>query len=133
VTGPADVRHGIPSVLARRILLAATVAVLLLLAWGALSGGIRQISRAGTVGQQVQTAVQLAVGVMSLLVIIAATGRYRWRFRVDVAWAGSLILAAGLSSLVWGPPMPLIALLFSAAALIIALAVLRVLRATLGD
>jgi hypothetical protein len=102
------------------------------LAWGALSGGIRQISRAGTAGQQVQTAAQIAAGVMSLLVIIAAAGRYRWRSRVYVAWAGSLILAAGLSSLVWGPPMPLIALLFSAAALLLALAVLRALRVTLG-
>jgi hypothetical protein len=36
----------------------------------------------------------------------------------------TLMLSAGTSALVWGPPMPHIALLFSAVALVVALAII---------
>jgi peptidoglycan/LPS O-acetylase OafA/YrhL len=112
----------------RPVLLASSTLLLLALAWAALSGAVRQLPRSSTAGQQVETAVQLLCGVLSLLVPVTA---FRWRRSaraVRTAWTTSLVIAAGLSPLVWGPPMPLLALLFAAAAYAGALAVLRALR-----
>jgi hypothetical protein len=112
----------------RRMVLAGATLLLVVLAWGALSGGIRQLSRPLTTGQQVETVVQLACGVLSLLVVLTAFRLRQWAGPVRAAWTITLVMAAGLSGLVWGPPMPLLALLFAAAALLLALAVDRALR-----
>lgn len=122
-----------PRSVARNALLAMVALFLLVLAWGALSGGVRQIPLARTFGRQAQTALQLATGVLSVLVLITHAGRHAERTHVRAAWAASLTLAAGLSSLVWGPPMPLLAVVFAAVALLLALGVIRVLRTTFGD
>ncbi len=122
-----------PRPLARNVLLAMVALLLLVLAWGALSGGVRQIPLARTFGRQAQTVLQIAAGVLSVLVLITHAGRHTWRRHLRAAWAVSLALAAGLSSLVWGPPMPLLAVVFAAVALLLALGVIRVLRTTFGD
>jgi hypothetical protein len=103
------------------------VVLLLALAGGAIIGGLRQIPRATALGQQVETGLQLACGGLSLLVAVT---RFRWRSREKLirgAWAGSLTATAGLSALVWGPPLPPVALLFAGVALLAAGAVLRAL------
>lgn len=57
----------------------------------------------------------------------------RWSRPVFFAWTISLVSAASLSSLVWGPPMLLIALAFAVVALLFALAIRWLLRAGLAS
>lgn len=106
--------------------------VLLVVAWGALSGGVRQFPRSDTAGQKIETAVQLACGLLSLLGVLTTFVWRRSASRILPAWAGSFAAAAGLSALVWGPPQPAVALGFAAGALLVALGILRLLRAGLA-
>jgi hypothetical protein len=112
----------------RRILLACTMLLLLVLAWGALAGGLRQLPGSHTVGQRIETVVQLVCGILTLLVVLTCFGWRKWDRLVRIVWAVSLAMAAGLSSLVWGPPMPFIALLFAVGALLVAWAITWALR-----
>ncbi|MGD0993686.1 MAG: hypothetical protein ABR998_14590 [Gemmatimonadales bacterium] len=112
----------------RRFLVGLATLVLLVVAWGALSGAVRQFPRSDTVAQKVETAVQLACGFLSLLGVLTTFVWRRSASRILPAWAGSLAAAAGLSALVWGPPQPAVALIFAAVALLIGLGVIRVLR-----
>jgi hypothetical protein len=74
-----------------------------------------------------ETAIQLACG---LLCIAAVVTRFRWR-RLSrparIAWLVTWAVWVGLAALVWGPPMPHIALLFAVVALLVAWAILWVL------
>ena len=117
----------------RRLLLACTILLLLLLAWEAVAGGVRQLPRSSTVGQQVETIVQLGCGLLSLLTVVTCFWWRPWAVAIRRAWAISLVAAAGLSSLVWGPPMLLTTLLFVAVALLVALATLWALPRLVGD
>jgi peptidoglycan/LPS O-acetylase OafA/YrhL len=113
----------------RRLLLGVIVVLLLLLAWGAVTGAVRQLPRSATPGQQLQTGLQFAAGLLSLLVVPAR----RWRTpgrRLQVAWLVTLALAAGLSALVWGPPMTGVAALFMLLAGAFGAVVLAALAAT---
>lgn len=115
----------------RRFLVAGASLFLLAVAWVTLSGGLRQLPRSVTFGQQFETAVQLACGVLSLVSVVTSFRWRRWRMRVLTAWALSLSTAAGVSSLVWGPPSLSVGLIFGAGSLLLALAVIRMLRAGL--
>jgi hypothetical protein len=119
--------------LPRRVLLACLTLLLLVLAWGALSGGVRQLPRSDTLGQQLETVVQLAGAVLTLLVVLTCFWRRRWARAVRAAWLVSLVLAAGLSALVWGPPMPLVALVFAGVALLVAWGTLWALHRLSAD
>lgn len=112
----------------RYTLLAVVILFLVVLAGWAISGGVQQFPRTQTFGQNVETIIQILCGILSLLVIFTC---FWWKKRakpVRVAWGLTLVLMAGLSSLVWGPPMPVISLVFSGVTLLIVLAVLWVLR-----
>jgi quercetin dioxygenase-like cupin family protein len=98
-----------------------------------LSGGLRQITRSHTLGQQVETAVQLGCGLLSVLSLLTCFRWRRWAPPVRAAWVISLAAAAGLSSLVWGPPLLIVALAFAAGALLLALGILRLLRIGLAE
>lgn len=135
VASPAETRRvaaGRVRAALRRALLAVATLLLLALAWGTLSGGLRQVSRAGSVGQRIETAVQLACGLLSLLAALTSFRWRRWARWVLPAWAASLAAAAGLSSLAWGPPSLLVGLVFAAGALLLALGIIRLLRSTLA-
>lgn len=101
---------------------------LLLLAWKSISGGLRQIPRARTTGQKVETVVQLQCGLLSLLVVFACFRRRRWAEPIRALWSITLAVSAGLSALVWGPPMPHIAVLFAGLGLLVSRALARLLR-----
>ena len=118
---------------ARRLLLACITLFLLVLAWQAIAGGVRQLSRSSTVGQHTETVVQLAFGVFSLLVVVTSFWWRQWATVVRVAWAVTLVSTAGLSSLVWGPPMPLTALAFAVVALLLALVAIWALQRLATD
>jgi hypothetical protein len=119
--------------LLRRALLVLTTVLLVVLAWAAISGAIDQLPRSLTLGQRLETAVQLALGALTLLVVLTC---FRWRrFALPIrrAWAVSLAITATLSPLVWGPPMPLVALAFLALSLLVAAVVNRALSAGSAD
>lgn len=116
----------------QRIVLVCTVLFLIVLAWAALLGGLRQLPRLATTGQRVETVVQLACGVLSLMVVLTSFRLTRWAAPVRTAWAVSLVVVAGLSSLVWGPPMPLVGLVFAVVALLVAVTVIHALRSALN-
>jgi len=108
----------------RRLLCVGATLLLLGLSWWTLQGGVRNVHQARLLGQQVETAVQLAGGLLCLAVVVT---RFRWRpwsRRIRIAWVVTQALFVALSALVWGPPQPLIALLFAAVALLLAWALL---------
>jgi hypothetical protein len=101
------------------------------LAWGTLSGGVRQIPQSHTLGQRLETGVQLACGVLSLLSVLTCFWWRRTRSATFTAWTVSLVTTAFLSSLVWGPPSLLVGLTFAALSLLVARAIIWLLRAGL--
>jgi hypothetical protein len=115
-------------------LLACTCIFLIGFAWRALSAGFRQLSRSRTIGQKVQTITQLECGFLSLLVVLTRFWRHRrWAQPVYTIWSITLTVTAGLSSLVWGPPMPIIGALFAALAILVSRAVQWALLPALVD
>jgi hypothetical protein len=108
----------------RRLLCGAAALLILALAWWTLSGGLRNLAQARSLGQQVETAIQLACGLLGIATVVT---RFWWRFLswpVRIAWVVTLAATAGLSALVWGPPFALIALLFAVVALLVAWAMI---------
>lgn len=101
----------------RRGLAAAALLALLAIAYLALAGALRQLGRPLTLGQCIETGMQLASGILALLVMLTPWRGRRLRWPIRAAWAITLAAAAGLSSLVWGPPMPLTAVAFAGIAL----------------
>jgi hypothetical protein len=116
----------------RRFLLTVMVLLLLVLAWGTIYGGLRQAPRSATVGQRIETAVQLACGLLSGGTALTCFWGRRWAGPIRWTWAASVAMAAGLSSLVWGPPMPMIGVLFTVGTFLVALLIIRALRVALG-
>ena len=112
----------------RRSVLVGALLVLAAVAGGTLIGALQQLPRAQTLGQRVETAIQLACALLSLLAVITCFWQRRWAPAIRAGWSVSLAITAGLSSLVWGPPMLGIMLLFAAATLLAALALTWTLR-----
>lgn len=105
------------------------IILLLVISWIAITGGLDQLPRSETIGQKAETFIQLICGILSLMTILTL---YLWKKFAQIiqyAWAVSLVITAGLSALVWGPPMPHIALIFGAAAFLFSAGVLWLLRA----
>ena len=115
----------------RRMLQAGGTLLLLVVAWMALSGGVAQLPRAHALGQRLETVVQIACGVLSLLALLTSVWARGWGRAVRIAWIVSLMMTAGLSSLVWGSPSLMVGVLFAVVALLVARAILWLLRASL--
>jgi hypothetical protein len=116
----------------RHTLLACGTLLLLVVAWMTLSGGLRQLPRSDTLGQRLETTVQLACGLLSVLSALTCFWWRRWAPPVRTAWAISLATAAGLSSMVWGPPSLAVGLVFAAGGLLLALGTIWLLRTGLA-
>lgn len=112
----------------RLTLLAIAVLLFLGLAWTGIAGGINQLPQSQTTGQTAQTIAQLAYGFFALLSVVTTFWGRRWTFLVLGCWAISLMLAAGLASVVWGGTSLGIGLLSGGAALLIALGIAWLLR-----
>lgn len=112
----------------RRFLLFCICLFLILLAWVALDGGVNQWPRSVSFGQQVETIIQIVFGLLCLLTVITCFWWRGWAKFIRLGWATSLVLTAGLSALVWGPSMPLIALAFAMVAFIVALGIIWALQ-----
>ncbi|MDZ7758068.1 hypothetical protein [Rhodohalobacter sp.] len=111
-----------------RLLPAFIILFLIMLAWWAIAGGVHQFSHSNTIGQIMETIVQLLCGILSLLTVFTNFRLRKWARPIRLAWAISLVITAALSSLVWGPPMPFIALGFAAVALLVSMGVLWTLN-----
>jgi hypothetical protein len=116
----------------RHLRLAIAVVLLLAVAGMTLSGGVNQLPRARMPGQMVETVVQLACGVLSLSSVLTCFWWHRWGRPIRAAWTVSLVTAASLSALVWGPPSATIAVVFFGVALLLAEAVGWALRTGLA-
>ncbi len=104
----------------RRLLCWCAALLLLALAWWTISGGFRNLLHANTIWQKVETAIQLASGVLCIAAVVT---RFQWRpfaRSIRIAWVVTLAAWVGLSALVWGPPMLHVALAFVLAALLLA-------------
>ena len=114
---------------ARRIILTGGILILIVMASVLFSGGLSQLSRSRTIGQITETYIQFTCGVLTLLSAFTCFYGKRWRHPIRTIWVITLMTTAGMSSLVWGPPMLIVGLAFTAGALLIALAIIWLLRA----
>ena len=113
--------------------LSAFAALLLLgFAWWTLTDGLRNVRQAMTMGQQLETAIRFACGLLSIAVVVTRFRGRRLGRPVRITWVVALTATVGMSALVWGPPMPHIALLFMAVALLVAWVILRALGPALA-
>ena len=117
----------------RFILLTCTTLLLLALARLALSGAVQQRRHSHTVGQKVETVVQVICGILTLLTAFTSFRWRKWAPPVRTAWGVSLATAAGLSALVWGPPMPQVGVVFVVGSMLVARTITWALRTALGD
>jgi hypothetical protein len=131
--------HRVPRVcrvVLRRLLLIGLTFLLLAIAWHAITGGVRQLPRAVTHGQRLETGIQIVCGLLSLLAIVSLRWR-RWAPHIRMAWAASFVATAGVSSVVWGPPMLLVTVAFVFGSAVLACIVVRgldiALRVESGD
>ena len=118
-------------------LLVIAVAILLALAYTGIAGGIDQFDQSShahyTIGQIVQTVLQLAYGVLSVACIVARFWVRRWSRPVLIAWAVSLSLAGGLAPVVWGHSGLAIGILAGVATLLIAWGIAALLGRDAGS
>lgn len=125
-------RHMKLSSAVRRIILISTILLLLVLAWVTFSEGLNQIPLSRTIGQVVETIVQIACGLLSLLIAVTCFYWQKLRRPVRLTWLISLILTAGMSSVVWGPPMLMLGLVFAVLAFLVAQGIIWLLRVGSG-
>ena len=82
------------------------IALLLALAYTGIAGGIDQFNQKShdqyTLGQIVQTTLQLVFGALSLAVIVAWFWANQWTRSIVTAWIVSVGLAGGMAPVVWG-------------------------------
>jgi hypothetical protein len=112
----------------RRSVLIGTILLLLALAWILIAGGLNQIPRSQAIGQLIETIVQIACGLLSLLIAINCFYWQKLRRLVRLVWLVSFIMTAGISSVVWGPPMLIVGVIFAALAFLVARAIIWLLQ-----
>ncbi|MDI6400923.1 hypothetical protein QLX67_02865 [Balneolaceae bacterium ANBcel3] len=88
------------------------IVLLAWIAWTLISGAWFHLFVYISPGPLIQTAIQVLSGLLTLLVVAGARINHRYIPYLNEAWAISLAITAGLSPLVYGPRMPLIAVLF---------------------
>lgn len=99
--------------------------LLLVVAYILLKGGFSQLPRSLTIGQKVETTIQIICGILCLLNVVTCFYWQKWRRPIRTAWIISLTLTAGMSSVVWGPPMLTIGAVFAAVAFFVAIGIIK--------
>jgi hypothetical protein len=112
--------------------LAVALLLLLGLAWTGLSGGVHQIPQSHTPGQWIQTIAQLSYGILSLLSVLTSFRGHRWAPLVLTCWVVSVTIAAGFAAVVWGRTTLGVGVASAGASLLVALAIVWLLRAGLA-
>ena len=113
----------------RNALRAIAVGLLLLFAWNGVVGGIGQVSSSLTVGQWVETAVQLAYGIFAALCVLTSFAVRRWAPLAQTGWVVTASTAGGLASVVWGDASVTVGLASGAASILITVGIVWLLRA----
>lgn len=117
-----------PSPAVRRTLLGIAAVLLLGLAWTGLSGYLNQMSQSLTPGQGVQTVTQGLYGAFALLCVVTVFWGRGLRVWMQRGFVVTATLAAGLASVVWGDSSIGIGLVSGAAGLLVAMAIVWLLR-----
>jgi len=112
----------------RLLILTIGILSLVTLTWSGLSGGLRQIGLAHSLGQTTQTYTQLGYGILSLLGVITTFLGRRWNPLVLGCWAVCVSISAGFASVAWGETSIATGLAAGAAALLIAVAIIWMVR-----
>ena len=115
-----------------RTLSGIAVLLLLALAYTGIAGGLDQANQSThseySIGQIVQTALQLAFGLLSVVSIVVWFWARAWSRPVLIVWAVSVGLAGGLAPVVWGHSSAGIGILSGVASLLIAWGIAALLR-----
>ena len=115
-----------------RLLLAIAILLLLALAYTGIAGGIDQFDQSPhsryTIGQIVQTVLQLVFGGLSLTVIAVWFWARQWSRAVFSLFVASVALAGGLAPVVWGQSSVLIGIVSGGASALIAWGIAALLR-----
>ena len=106
--------------IARRILLAIAVLLMLALGWTGISGGARQIAEVETIGQAIQTLAQFAFGLLAVLALVTLYRARRLRALFLRCWELSVAAAGGMAPVVWGDTSIVIGLIAAGAAFFVA-------------
>jgi hypothetical protein len=117
-----------PGMVLRGVLFAIAIALLLVLAWTGINGGIHQLSTTATTGQTIQTALQLLYGALSVLSIVTVYWARRWNRPLLACWTISLALAGGLGATEWGGASLRIGIVSGAAAGLVGAGIAWLLR-----
>ena len=121
-----------PSPAVRRVFLAVAVLLLLGLTWTGVSGGLHQIPQSHTPGEWIQTIAQLGYGMLSLLSVLTSVRGRRWGPPILACWVVSVTIAAGLAAVVWGGTTVGVGVVSAGVSLLVALAIVWLLRAGLA-
>ena len=78
------------------------VAFLLFIGYSGITGGLQQLGVTATLGQRLQTAMQLVFGALAVAVLGALVTRRRWTRLLLLAWAAALTIGGGVAPIVWG-------------------------------
>ena len=112
-----------------RALSGIAVLCFLFMAWTGVKGGIEQFSNTSpTTGQQIQSALQLAFGVLAVASVVTWFWVRRWSRPVFVAWVVSLGLAGALAPVVWAQSSPLVGVVSGVASALVAWGMVALLR-----
>ena len=117
-----------PSPLTRRVLFAVALLLFAGLGWTGIVEGLHQVAVAHTLGQRIQNISQVAYGFLSVLAMFTSFRGRRWRPPILASWAVCVALAGGLASVVWGGTTLLTGVVSGAASLLVALAIIWLLR-----
>jgi hypothetical protein len=117
-----------PTPAVRQVFLATALSLLLVMAWFGLSGGLSQLPQSHSPGQKAQSVTQLGYGLFALLSVVTTFWGRRWGPASQVCWVLSVAVAGGLASVVWGATSVVIGLLSGAATLLVAWAIIWLLR-----
>jgi len=112
----------------RRVLLIVALALLAGLAWTGLNGGFNLLAPSHTRGQQVQAYAQMAFGFFALLSAVTTFRGRRWSATALAGFTISLSIAAGLFAVVWSHQSVALGILSGAAAFLIAVGIIWLLR-----
>lgn len=117
-----------PSPIVHRLFLAVALLLLLGLAWTGLHNGYSLLAPAQSIGQKVQAFTQIAFGIFGFLGVVTTLWGQRWRPLVLTCFAITLSIASGLFVVVWNRSSVFVGILTGAVALLIARAIIGLLR-----
>jgi len=116
-----------------RVFLAIALVLLLGLAWTGLSGGLRLLQASFSRGQQVEAVTQMAFGFFALLSAATKFWGRRWWPVAVACFALSFGVAGGLFVVVWNRSSAVVGLVTGAVCVLIAAAIIWLLRTGAGS